>query len=246
MSGQFPSRLDRISTSWTLLNQAKEGASDAAQVARRLLVERYRGAVRRYLGALLRDDDAVDELSQEFSLALIEGKLAKAAPERGRFRNYVKTVVVHLVGRHRKKQQRLARVGEMKSDPVDASANEMDHAFLQSWRDELLARTWQALAQAQATFFSVLHFRAVHPDLAVDEVVRELGPQLGKKLTAESLRQTLHRARALFADLLLAEVAQSLTEPSDEEIAEELGELNLLAYCRPALERKDERARRKT
>ena len=67
----WPSRLDRISTSWSLLAQAHAGPQDAAAAARALLVERYRGAVRRYLGALLRDDQAADDLTQEFGLALI-------------------------------------------------------------------------------------------------------------------------------------------------------------------------------
>jgi hypothetical protein len=64
-----------------------------------------------------------------------------------------------------------------------------------------------------------------------------LSRQLGKKLTVDGLRQTLRRARAMFADLLIVEVAQSLTEPTQEAIEEELGELNLLAYCQPALAR---------
>ncbi|MCI0379354.1 MAG: sigma-70 family RNA polymerase sigma factor [Gemmataceae bacterium] len=236
-----PSRLDRISTSWSLLAQAKTGAGDAATAARCLLVERYRGAVRRYLGALLRNDEEADDLTQEFGLALIEGKLAKADRERGRFRDYVKTVVVHLVSRHRKKQKRLPRQSEGTSQATAPTARESEQAFLQSWRDELLARTWEALAQAHADFFTVLHFRAAHPDLAVDEMSRALTPQLGKKLTAESLRQTLHRARKMFADLLLDEVAQSLTNPTHEAIEQELSDLNLLGYCRPILQQKERR-----
>ena len=228
-----PSRLDRISTSWTLLAQAKEGKSDAAQLARRLLVERYSGAVRRYLGALLREDDLADDLTQEFGLALIEGKLATATPERGRFRDYVKSVVFHLVGRHRKQEKRRPRAAEAASDRADPSANEAEQTFLQSWRDELLSRTWEALAQTQSTFFTVLRYRATHPDLAIDGMVAELSVQLGKKVTAESVRQTLHRARALFADLLRDEVAQSLTQPTEDDIHQELADLSLLAYCQP-------------
>ena len=102
-----------------------------------------------------------------------------------------------------------------------------------------------ALAQAHATFFTVLHFRAAHADLGIEEMIAQLHPQLGKTLTPESLRQTLHRARALFADLLIAEIGQSLTEPTQEQIEEELGDLNLLSYCRPALERKRKRSPRR-
>jgi RNA polymerase sigma-70 factor (ECF subfamily) len=186
----------------------------------------------------LRDDDAADDLTQEFGLALLEGKLAKATPERGRFRDYVKTLVVHLVSRHRQKQQRLPRQTAADLDAPDQAGNDSERAFLQSWRDELLARTWEALAQAHADFFTILHFRAAHADLAIEDLVRELSPQLGKELTPQGARQALHRARALYADLLLDEVAQSLADPTQEAIAEELGELDLLAYCQPALARK--------
>jgi RNA polymerase sigma-70 factor (ECF subfamily) len=236
-----PSRLDRISTSWTLLEQARSGPTDAATAARCLLVERYRGAVRRYLGALLRDDHAADDLTQEFGLKLIEGKLSGADPERGRFRNYVKAVLASLVSRHRKKQQRQPQT---QSAPETQAPNEAEQIFLQSWREELLVRTWEALAQTHATFFTVLHFRATHADMAMEEMIPKLNPQLSKTLNLESLRQTLHRARALFADLLIGEVAQSLTQPTQAQIEEELGELNLLEYCRPALERKGKRSRR--
>jgi RNA polymerase sigma-70 factor (ECF subfamily) len=233
-----PSRLDRISTSWSLLAQSRSGAGDAATAARCLLVERYRGAVRRYLGAILRDDDLADDLTQEFGLALIEGKLGTANPEKGRFRDYVKTVIVHLISRHRRQQKRLPRPSESAPETAAADVNEAEQTFLQSWRDELLARTWNAMAQAHADFFTILQHRAAHPDESVEEMVRALAPRLTRKLTPENLRQSLHRARTLFADLLLVEVAQSLTDPTDEAIAQELADLSLLEYCKPALKQK--------
>jgi len=47
----------------------------------------------------------------------------------------------------------------------------------------------------------------------------------------------LQRAHAKFAELLVDEVATSLGTPSREEVAEELRELDLLKYCRSAVER---------
>jgi RNA polymerase sigma factor (sigma-70 family) len=229
-----PSRLDRISTSWSLLAQAHAGAHDAAAAARALLVERYRGAVRRYLGAILRDDEAADDLTQEFGLALIEGKLAKAAPDRGRFRDYIKAVAVHLVSRHRKQQKRLPRQTEADGPAPAPQSHRTEEVFVKSWRDELLARTWEALAQAHAGYFTVLHHRAAYPDAAIEDMISQLSVQLGKKVTADAIRQTLHRARSMFAEILLAEVAQSLRDPTRDAVERELAELQLLAYCRPA------------
>ena len=46
----------------------------------------------------------------------------------------------------------------------------------------------------------------------------------------------LARARALYVDLLVTEVAQSLKRPTPGQLEEELRELGLLDYCRPVLE----------
>jgi RNA polymerase sigma-70 factor (ECF subfamily) len=61
---------------------------------------------------------------------------------------------------------------------------------------------------------------------------------LGKPLTAAGVRQTLHRAREHFADLLLDELVQALAEPTEADLEDELTELGLLEHCRPALERR--------
>jgi hypothetical protein len=48
----------------------------------------------------------------------------------------------------------------------------------------------------------------------------------------------LARSRVKFAELLLDEVATSLERPTHEELAAELRELDLLKYCRSALDRR--------
>ena len=115
--------------------------------------------------------------------------------------------------------------------------HDAERRFDESWREELLARAWEALAEAQPTYYAVLRFRAAHPELRAPQLASELSRQLGKTYTTAGIRQTLHRARERFAQLLIDEVAQSLEPPSTEQIAEELRELNLLAYCQPMLER---------
>jgi hypothetical protein len=62
-------------------------------------------------------------------------------------------------------------------------------------------------------------------------------------LTPAGLRQLLHRAREKFADLLFDEVVQALEAPTPEQIEEELLDLGLLYYCRPALDRLANRAK---
>jgi RNA polymerase sigma factor (sigma-70 family) len=236
-------RLSGISTLWTEVRRAHAGDSEAAREAQRRLLERYGGAVRRYLQALLRDADAADELFQEFACKFLCGGLGGADPEHGRFRNFVKGVLFHLVARYheRRRRQPLALADDPPA-PAAAEAPGSDEVFLSSWRDDLLARAWADLAEHERTtgkpFYAVLRCRADHSDWSSAQLAKEMGRRLGKTPTAAGVRQTLHRAREKFAELLLEEVAHSLEAPTAERLAEELLDLGLLDYCRPALEKR--------
>lgn len=228
-------RLSNISTAWTLLRQAHEGPPDLARLARELLTERYGGAVRAYLGKALADANAADDLAQEFALGLVAGRFHKADPQRGRFRDYVKTVLFHLVSRYRRQQQAGPRTASPDSPELATlAAPPADPLFDREWREHLLNRVWAALAEAQPTYHAVLRCRAENPDLRSAELAQRLSAQLGQSMTDAAVRQTLHRAREKFAKLLWEEVAHSLHECPKEEVAQELAELELLEYCREA------------
>jgi hypothetical protein len=69
-------------------------------------------------------------------------------------------------------------------------------------------------------------------------MAEQLAARLGKPVSATSMRQTLHRARDRFAELLLDEVVQTLGRSAEEDLEQELIELNLLTYCQAALDRR--------
>lgn len=243
MEAESNERLNLISTTTTLVRAALHGQDGDLRQAQGQLLERYGGAVRRYLQASVRDPDAADELFQEFALRLCHGDLSGFDPERGRFRDYVKGVLLHLVLNYHGQRGRSPR--PLASDhPGPAceppSLLDAERVFLASWRDELLAKAWDLLAQSDhasgQSFYSVLRFRADHPDLASAQMATELGQQLGRPLTAAGVRQTLRRARDKFAQLLVTEVVHSLAAPTPEQIEQELSQLGLLEYCQSALQ----------
>jgi DNA-directed RNA polymerase specialized sigma24 family protein len=214
------------------------GRSDAARAAQELLLLRYGPAIRRYLERVAGGDEVADELFQEFGVAMIEGKLKSADPDRGRFRDYVKGVLRHLVAKYhtrRKKQPQTVGCGSSTLNAV-AAPEPAEDTLDTAWRDNLLVRAWAALADANRPAYEVLRFRAENPDLQSPDLVTPLAAKLGKPLTAEAVRQMIHRARKQFGQLLVDEVRQSLTDPTTEAVATELAELGLLEYCRPALE----------
>jgi RNA polymerase sigma-70 factor (ECF subfamily) len=237
--------LSRISTLWTLVGQAHEGPGAAAISAQRQMLDRYGGAIRRYLQAAVGNADGADELFQEFACRFLSGKLAGADAQRGRFRDFVKGVLFHLIADYHKQQRKQPQPLPLHHPDLEvepASLAERDREFLTSWRDELLARTWTALEEIQQRtgqpVFTVLRFRADHAEMQSPRMAEELSAALGKPLTATGVRQMLHRAREKFADLLLDEVMQSLHNPTEEQLQEELESLDLARYCQPAMQRR--------
>ena len=75
------------------------------------------------------------------------------------------------------------------------------------------------------------------PDASSTELADELSERLGRTLTGTHLRVWLHRSRETFARLLVSEVEQSLETTSRDALEQELSELELLEYCRGALEK---------
>src|SRR5690242_7685201 len=102
-------RLSRISTLWTIVAHAKGGPGEAACAAQQELLRRYSRAVHRYLLGALRNPDAADELAQEFALRFLRGQCKGADPQRGRFRDYLKGTLSHLVAEYYRRQAALAK-----------------------------------------------------------------------------------------------------------------------------------------
>jgi RNA polymerase sigma-70 factor (ECF subfamily) len=82
---------------------------ELVQAARQTFLGRYTGVCRLYLRRLLRDspnrEEAVEDCYQDFSLKFIEGKFKGADPERGRFRDYLKTSLRNLALNYHRRQQ---------------------------------------------------------------------------------------------------------------------------------------------
>ena len=78
-SSGAPSRLDAISTRWTLLREAHAGSAMSRQEARNALVLRYSPAVRRYVAALVKHDTDAEDIAQDVVVRLLAGKYRDAA-----------------------------------------------------------------------------------------------------------------------------------------------------------------------
>ena len=233
-------RLSRISTQWSLIYQAHWGRTDAAAAAQCQFVQRYCGAVYRYLLGALRNEDAAEELFQEFALRFVRGDFRRADPERGRFRDYLKTSLVHLVTDHYRR--RAARPRTLPDDHPEPPQDHLrdtdsDAAFAASWREELINQAWKSLEQTQPNYYRVLLQHVEHAELNAAEMAEQLAADGGKPMTAGHVRVLLHRARERFSDLLVKEVAHSLGRPAPDELLRELRDLSLLSLCEASYRR---------
>lgn len=240
-------RLSRITTIWSMIIQANPGSPSGDRDHLELLIERYRNAVYRYLIGAVRDSDVADELFQEFSLRFSNGKFRNADKTIGRFRDFLRTVLINLIHDfHRSQRRRLrslsVKVLELVADSVEGV--DLDATFLASWREELLDRTWRRLADIELKegqpYFTVLQFRAANPEVKSAEMALKIGEQLQTTatFTESGIRKILQRGRERFAMALIDEVGLSLSSSDLLRIEEELIALDLHSYCKNALERR--------
>lgn len=246
-SDDYDAHLSRIDTMWSMVQRAHKPDATQFALAQQQLLERYGGAVRRYALAALRDPDAADEVFQEFALKFVRGDYGKAVPEKGRFRSFLKTSLYHLIVDHQRRRGRQAkRQAPLLDDTPDRAArpDESDALFTASWRDDLLQRVWQHLQDEELRtgklYYTVMQVRVQHPEARSPELAERVAEVTGKPTTAGAVRVQLHRARETFGDLLIDEVANSLSDASADAVEQELIELDLWQYCKAALERRSE------
>jgi len=239
--------LSHISTLWSVVKRAHaDDAETEAGRAQERLIDRYGPAIHRYLLGAVRDADQADELFQEFALRLVRGDFRRADESRGRFRQFLKTALYHLVIDAQRRERRQAASLPVGADPPASapSPEEADKQFAEAWRAELMTRAWEALEQydkkSGQLFYLVLRYRRDHPEVRSPEMAARLSPLIGKPISAEWVRKRLHRARERFAELLLDEVAHTLDDPAPDRLEDELVSLGLLNYCQAALARKRE------
>lgn len=240
-----PARLSQIQTRWQDIWDA-HGPPDRTLFikAQWALLERYGNAANRYLLGAVRDPDMAQDLSQEFAIQFLEGACRGADPVKGRFRDYLKGILRNLVRKHFRKERRNPVVLEevsMEPAVLDGPADELDRSFLTCWREDLLSRTWESLARLEREtgkpYHTVLRLRADQPNESSEALARILSEKLGRAINAPACRKALQRSREKFAEFLLTELKDSLTDPSPENLRQELIDLDLFEACRPLLER---------
>ena len=227
-----PGPREFATTHWSLVVAAKSDEASRT-LARKSLEELCRAywyplyAFVRYRG--YSSEDAQD-LTQSFFARIIETRgFASADPERGRFRSYLLGAMKHFLANEWHRAQAQKRGGGLTFLALDALDPEgryalepavsidPDAAFDRKWAQESLARAMESLrAESEAGGKGEL-FEALKGSLTGDEPARsETAERLG--MTVGAVKVAVHRLRRRYRELLRAEIARTVTDPSDIDV----------------------------
>jgi RNA polymerase sigma factor (sigma-70 family) len=239
VESEFTPRLESIATRWSLIQQAHGAPHTSAVDARRVLVLRYAPAVKSYLRGITRDEFQADELAQDVVVRLLQGDFAGADPERGRFRDLLKTAVRNMARNYWSREKRRAAVDYDPEFLADDSGV-ADDSWDSGWSHRILELAWDALKRYErehpdSLAWTTLRLKTEFPDETSEQQAERLSQQAGRPIRADACRQMLRRARIRFAECLVQEVADGLASTSAEQVEEELIALGLYEHVRGVL-----------
>ncbi|MCA9161586.1 MAG: hypothetical protein KDA62_01355 [Planctomycetales bacterium] len=222
--------LARITTHWSQIQNPVQ------------FVARYAPAIQKYFRALIRQSEDAEDAAQDF-LARISGRgFGNLSLDRARFRDYLTVAVKNSALNHLK---RLRRNRTVQADAIEVEVDsdvlrQADSEWLANWQRCVLDQAWRGLFHYQRRhngnlFHTVLKKRSDHAELTDAAVAELVAAETGQPLSPEAFRKQLSRARRMFAELIVEEIARTLESPTPERVEDELVATGLMTYVKPFL-----------
>lgn len=243
MNDQPESRLSKIQTDWDGVRAAHASHNGSGvELAREKILDQYFPCVKKYILGATYDPDLAEDLAQEFAVRFVRGDFRNVDPAQGRFRDYLKRSLRNLITDHFRKpaehKLRTSIAAEVPDRASDANFDSLDAEFQSNWRQQILHNAWECLRTFEEArgnwYYTVLRHRAQNPESRSTEMSIALSKIVGESVSAEWVRQKIHRARQKFADILIAEVRDSMQLQDEELVQQELAELGLKKYSTDA------------
>ena len=228
-SAEAGSLLEEISTRWSLITNPLQ------------FVLRYSPAVRRYLGALVRNPHDAEDVAQTFLLRMVGRPFTPDRVAKGRFRDYLKAVLRNAaIDFFRQNGSHPTAGADLDAFAAPDAERAADLAWLGEWRSCLLERAWDGLDEHErgapdSLAHTALRLAVDHPDEDSPALAARASTQTGRSLRPDAFRKQLSRARRRFAQLLVNEIRKTLERPGAAEVVEELSHLGLMEYVRDYL-----------
>lgn len=255
-------RLDRIATEKSAIKRAlgepiappevdddsevrreKEEARTRQRSDRERQIKRYQVASMAYLGAMLRNTDAVTAVWERIVDKWLEGKLSSYDESRS-FRTYLKTVLRNEVFAYGREQSNEAANGPMRMesgydqpDALEATASE---AFDRKLQDTIIERALESVRKEDTLYYETLKLmmNAVASERKTPkskELAAFLSGVGGTTISEDNARQIKKRARQMFSRKIIEQMGLFVESQSLSKIEKALRDWNLLAYCEKAL-----------
>lgn len=225
------------STHWSLVAAAGHRDSPESAEALASLCHLYWYPLYAYARRSMPTAEDAQDLTQEFFAKLLEKEyLRQADPQRGRFRTFLLTAFRNFLAKERDRRNAQKRGGGRKQFSFDIQVGEdrYQHEPCHTATAELLyERRWaltlleQALSRLRDELTQVgkqALFTKLKPTLTGEEISRpyaELAAEMN--LSPEAVKVSVHRLRRRYAELLRAEIAQTVSTAA--EIEDELRSL---------------------
>lgn len=222
--------IDQISTRWPLIQDPVK------------FVMRYAPAIQGYLGMFLKNPHDVEDVCQAFLLRIIERGMIDEKLVHGRFRDYLIAAVRNAALAHLRRRPLGVHDAAVLADIPSPDSFEFpaDEEWLSRWRRVVLSGVWESLENHQREHpgnlcHTVLRTLVDHPQEDSVQLASRVSKQCGRIVQPEAFRKQVSRARRLFAEHLVAEIARTLEHPTPLKVEEELIDLGVMKYVKPFL-----------
>ncbi|MCE9532620.1 MAG: hypothetical protein K8T89_16095 [Planctomycetes bacterium] len=205
-------------------------------------VMRYAPAIQGYLGVFLKNPHDVEDVCQSFLLRVVERGVVEEGILHGRFRNYLIATVRNAALVHLRRRPTAVSDGTPLAELPDPEPFEFpeDEEWLSRWRRIVLASVWESLENREREQpgnlgHTVLRALVENPGEDSSKLAARVSKKCGRTILPEAFRKQVSRARRLFAELLVAETASTLDDPTPLKVEEELIEIGVMKYVQPFL-----------
>ena len=209
-----------------MISAGRDSSPDSKR-ALAALCETYWYPLYAYVRRRVPDVNEAQDLTQSFFTRIVETHgLASADPERGRFRSYLLGAMKHFLAnewhrtRARKRGGGLTIIDLDALDPATRYALEPaepadpDAGFDRKWALEIIARALSRLSAEMKDRGKGEMFEALKDNLTGEETERsQTAARLG--MTEGALKTAVHRLRQRYRRFLLAEIAETVSDPED-------------------------------
>jgi RNA polymerase sigma-70 factor (ECF subfamily) len=215
-------------TQWTVVLNAGGPDTPEAQTALEELCRIYWRPIYAFVRRLGNPPHDAQDLTQEFFARLLSsGSLHEVHPEKGRFRSFLLVLLKRFLANEWDKARRLKRGGgetvisidsgtvETSIQTEDPRAISPERAFDRQWALALLDRVLGLLEEEHKSVGKQRAFEVLKHTLTSDRgAVRYgfLAQQLN--VTEGAVKVAVHRLRQRYRELLRAEIARTVVEPS--------------------------------